>query len=56
MTRIIRQDQVHALLSMAECVDAVEEALIARARGEATLPVRQLMWLPDRSGLLGLMP
>ncbi|HKY60855.1 MAG TPA: ornithine cyclodeaminase family protein [Gemmatimonadota bacterium] len=56
MTRIIRQDQVHALLPMAECVDAVEEALIARARGDATLPVRQLMWLPDRSGLLGLMP
>lgn len=56
MTRIIRQDQVPALLPMAECVEAIERALIARARGEATLPVRQLMWLPDRSGLLGLMP
>lgn len=56
MTRIICQADVPALLPMAECVEVVEEALIARAEGEATLPVRQLMWLPDRSGLLGLMP
>jgi ornithine cyclodeaminase len=41
---------------MAECIDVVEAALIARARGDATLPVRQLMGLPDRNGLLGLMP
>jgi ornithine cyclodeaminase len=56
MTRIISQVEVPALLPMAECVEAVEEALIARAEGEATLPLRQMMWLPDRSGLLGLMP
>lgn len=56
MTRIISQAEVPGLLPMAECVEVVEEALIARAEGEATLPVRQLMWLPDRSGLLGLMP
>lgn len=56
MTRIISQAEVPALLPMAECVEAVEEALIARAEGEATLPLRQMMWLPDRNGLLGLMP
>jgi ornithine cyclodeaminase len=56
MTRIISQDEVPVLLPMAECIEVVEEALRALARGEATLPVRQLMWLPDRSGLLGLMP
>lgn len=56
MTRIISQDEVPALLPMAECGEVVEEALIARAIGEANLPVRQLMWLPDRSGLLALMP
>ena len=55
-TRIIRQDEVPPLLPMAQCVEAVEEALVARARGDATQPIRQLMWLPDRSGLLGLMP
>lgn len=56
MTRIISQAEVPALLPMVECVEVIEEALIARAIGEAKLPVRQLMWLPDRSGLLGLMP
>lgn len=55
-TRVIRQTEVRALLPMTECVEVVEEALRALARGEAVLPVRQLMWLPDRSGLLGLMP
>ncbi|MGH7562857.1 MAG: ornithine cyclodeaminase family protein [Gemmatimonadota bacterium] len=56
MTRIIPQDEVHALLPMAECVEVVEEALRALAQGDAVLPVRQAMWLQDRSGLLGLMP
>src|SRR5262245_16789239 len=28
----------------------------AHARGETTLPVRQILWLPDRVGALGLMP
>ena len=56
MTRIISQAEVPVLLPMSECVEAVEEALIARAEGQAILPVRQLMWLPDRSGLLALMP
>jgi ornithine cyclodeaminase/alanine dehydrogenase-like protein (mu-crystallin family) len=56
MTRIVRQDEVPALLPMAECVDAVEAALRALARGEAVLPLRQLLWLPGRTGLLGMMP
>jgi len=56
MTRIISQADIPALLPMAECVEVIEQALIARAEGEVTLPVRQLMWLPDRRGLLGLMP
>src|SRR5688572_16237518 len=41
---------------MAECIEVVEAALRARAEGDAVLPLRQAMWLPDRSGLLGLMP
>jgi ornithine cyclodeaminase len=56
MTRIVRQDEVPALLPMAECVEVVEAALRARAEGDAVQPLRQAMWLPDRSGLLGLMP
>jgi ornithine cyclodeaminase len=56
MTRIVRQDEVLALLPMADCIEAVEVALRALAGGEAVLPLRQAMWLPDRSGLLGVMP
>ena len=31
-------------------------AFAALARGEATLPQRQIVWLPEKSGALGLMP
>jgi ornithine cyclodeaminase len=41
---------------MAECVDVMAEALRTLARGEAVLPLRTMVWLPDRRGLLGLMP
>lgn len=56
MTVIATQDQVPALLPMAECAEAVAASLRARADGDALLPVRQLMPLPDGSGLLGMMP
>jgi ornithine cyclodeaminase/alanine dehydrogenase-like protein (mu-crystallin family) len=53
---IVTQDQVPALLPMAECIDAMAEALGALARGGAVLPLRTMLWQPDRAGLLGLMP
>ncbi len=56
MTRVVTQAQVPALLPMAECAEAVEAALRSLARGEAVMPVRQHLRLPERSGLLGLMP
>lgn len=56
MTRIIRQDEVPILLPMEECVQVVEAALRALADGDAVQPLRRATWLPDRSGLLGLMP
>ncbi|MDX1624119.1 MAG: ornithine cyclodeaminase family protein [Gemmatimonadota bacterium] len=56
MTRIVRQDEVPALLPMEECVEAVEAALRALAGGDALQPLRRAMRLPDSSGLLGLMP
>ncbi|MBI4364686.1 MAG: ornithine cyclodeaminase family protein [Candidatus Latescibacteria bacterium] len=54
--RIISQSEVPRLLPMAECVDLMDEALRTLSRGEAVLPLRSAVWLPDRSGLLGLMP
>lgn len=55
-TLIITHDEVHRLLPMGDCVDLMEQAMKALARGDAVLPLRSMVWLPDRSGLLGLMP
>jgi len=41
---------------MAECVEVVDEALRAVARGDVVLPLRTIVWLPDRHGVLGVMP
>lgn len=53
---IVNQAEVRLLLPMAECMDVMSDALSALARGEALLPLRPIMWLPDRSGALALMP
>ncbi len=54
--RVISQADVERLLPMNECVDLMAEAVATLARGDAVLPLRHMVWLPDRSGLLGLMP
>ena len=41
---------------MAECIQVMEKVLAGLARGECQLPLRQIMWLPDKRGALGLMP
>ncbi len=55
-TWIVTQEEVPALLPMDQCIDAMQEALAALARGDALLPLRSMLWQPDRAGLLGLMP
>ena len=55
-TLIVTQREVPALLPMNECVDLMAKVLEATSRGDAVLPLRSMMWLPDRTGLLGLMP
>lgn len=52
----LNEREVYALLPMADCIAAVREALTALAKADAVLPLRSMVWLPDRSGLLGLMP
>lgn len=47
---------VRELLPMDSCVALMREALSTHARGDVVLPLRTLVRLPDRSGLLGLMP
>lgn len=41
---------------MDECMDVMADALSALARGEAILPLRPVMRLPEKVGALGLMP
>jgi ornithine cyclodeaminase len=53
---IINQMEVRDLLPMAECMDAMEAALETLARGEVILPLRPILWLPERVGALGMMP
>src|SRR6185436_11891203 len=55
-TIVVTQREVPALLPMKECVDLMARVLETTSRGDAVLPLRSMVWLPDRSGLLGLMP
>jgi ornithine cyclodeaminase len=53
---IVNQSEVRRLLPVKECVDVMARAFAGLARGEATMPLRQILWLPERAGALGLMP
>ncbi len=53
---IVSQADVPALLPMGECIDVMMKALAGLARGEALMPLRSVMWLPERVGALGTMP
>jgi ornithine cyclodeaminase len=53
---VINQSEVQKLLPMRECIDVMAETLAAVARGEAILPLRPILWLPERAGALGMMP
>ena len=52
----LNEREVHELLDMRSTVQLMHDALSALSRGDAVQPLRNMLWLPDRSGLLGLMP
>jgi ornithine cyclodeaminase/alanine dehydrogenase-like protein (mu-crystallin family) len=54
--RLLNQQEVERLLDMASCIDLMDAALRALSRGDAVVPLRNKVMLPDRSGLLGMMP
>lgn len=54
-TLILSQSDVAELLPMRECMDLMERALNALAKGEAVLPLRQVLWL-EGGNALALMP
>jgi len=52
----VNEAGVRELLPMDSCVALMRDALMALSRGDAVLPLRSKVSLPDQSGLLGLMP
>ena len=53
---IVSQPEVALLLPMQECMSAMAEALETLARGEAILPLRQVLLLPGGIGAFAVMP
>ncbi len=54
--RIINRQEVERLLPMADCIDAMAEAMRAASSGAVSMPLRLFTPLADDSGSLGLMP
>lgn len=54
--RYLSKEEVAVLLPMDECIAVMKEAFSNLADGKCLQPLRSLMWLPDRKGLLGMMP
>ncbi|HEY2962360.1 MAG TPA: ornithine cyclodeaminase family protein [Pyrinomonadaceae bacterium] len=53
---VLNAEQIARLLPMAECIELMEDALAALARGEVYQPLRTIVRPPDARGLLGFMP
>lgn len=53
---ILNQSEVRQLFSIEICMEVMVEALKALSRGEAIMPLRTSMWLPDKTGALAMMP
>ena len=53
---IVNQSEIAKLLPMSECIEVMAQALATLARGEAIVPLRPVLWLPQRVGALGMMP
>ena len=53
---ILNEHDVERLLDMPGCMAAMEEALVALARGDFHLPLRPVIRPPGQSHFLGLMP
>jgi ornithine cyclodeaminase len=52
----LNEHDVHAHFHMPAAVPLMREALSTLARGDAVLPLRSMVKLPDGHGILGLMP
>ena len=53
---LVNHQEVQQWLPMGECMDVMAETLRMLSCGNAANPLRHAMWLPDKSGLIGMMP
>jgi alanine dehydrogenase len=53
---VIPQSEVEKLLPIAECIEIMARALETTSLGQAELPLRQAVWMTDRTGMIGVMP
>ena len=53
---VLSYADVVRLLPMAKCIELMAEAHRTTNDGRAVNPLRSVVWKPDRTGLLGLMP
>ena len=53
---IVNHQEVQQWLSMSECIETMADVFKMLNRDNAVNPLRSLMWLPDKSGLIGMMP
>jgi len=56
MVRVLDEHAVRRLLPMADCIEAMDEALRSLARGEVYNPLRPVFRPPNEPSLMGLMP
>ena len=54
--RVLDEDDVRRLLPMADCIEAMADALRSLARGEVYNPLRPVFRPPNEPSLMGLMP
>src|SRR5579872_6283333 len=54
--RYLDNTSVASLLPMPACISVMERMFRSLAAGECIQPLRSLLALPDKSGLLGMMP
>lgn len=55
-TLVLDQSQVEELLTMPECIELMQETLVALAREELFQPLRSVVRPPGADGFMGLMP
>jgi ornithine cyclodeaminase len=52
----VSKEKITSLLPMHDCIAVMEKMFRDLADGKILQPLRSLMWLPDKTGLLGMMP